>query len=126
MASSSSLQVTFWEPLSINSAVVTKYKGKDQDPCGRAVPHSYRRCLAPLAPHVNTTEPWAMLPSLSQATFMLERRRNQGCWTPWPPPKCSELDQTSSCTKAKLGVSFVGCPLMLHTGKTIVLHPSPT
>uniref|UniRef100_A0A8C0FGV5 Fibronectin type-III domain-containing protein n=1 Tax=Bubo bubo TaxID=30461 RepID=A0A8C0FGV5_BUBBB len=32
VASSSSVQVTFWEPLSVNSAVVTKYKGKDRDP----------------------------------------------------------------------------------------------
>ncbi|NXW10422.1 ANKF1 protein, partial [Fregetta grallaria] len=29
VASSSSVQVTFWEPLSVNSAVVTKYKGKN-------------------------------------------------------------------------------------------------
>lgn len=101
VASSSSLQVNFWEPLSINSAVVTKYKGKDQDPCSRAVPHSYGRCLAPLAPHVNTIEPWAVLPSLSWATFMLECRRNWGCWTPWPPPKCSELDQASSLQQGK-------------------------
>lgn len=28
VASSTSVQVTFWEPLSVNSAVVTKYKGK--------------------------------------------------------------------------------------------------
>lgn len=41
MASSSSLQVTFWEPLSVNSAVVTKYKGKDQGPSTRARSHSH-------------------------------------------------------------------------------------
>ena len=32
VASSSSVQVTFWEPLSINSAVITKYKRKDWGP----------------------------------------------------------------------------------------------
>lgn len=47
VASSSSLQVTFWEPLSVNSAIVTKYKGKDQDPRSRARSHSHSRCLAP-------------------------------------------------------------------------------
>lgn len=36
VASSSSVQVTFWEPLSVNSAVVTKYKGKDWGPCAVA------------------------------------------------------------------------------------------
>lgn len=117
MASSSSLQVTFWEPLSVNSAIVTKYKGKDQDPRSRARSHSHSRCLAPRG---NTTAPWAVLPSPSQATFMLEHRSSQGCWTAWPPPKCSELDQTSSCTNANLGVSFVGCPLILHTGRTLL------
>lgn len=67
-----------------------------------------------------------MLPSPSQATFMLEDRGSHSCWTAWPPPKCSELDQTSSCTKAKLGVLLVGSPLILHTGKTLLLctpHP---
>lgn len=51
---------------------------------------------------------------------MLEHRRSLGCWTAWPPSKCSELDQTSSCIEVKFGVSLVGCPFILHIGRTLL------
>lgn len=61
VASSSSVQVTFWEPLSVNSAVVTKYKGKDRGPCavaehpGRASRMQWGTCPVPTLP-----APWGL------------------------------------------------------------------
>lgn len=83
------MQVTFWEPLNVNSAVVTKYKGKDRGlHTSTGDMHTFQ------APQVCQEDalgcsPWvchdsgpgllAVLPSPCQATFVLKCRRSQGC-----------------------------------------------
>lgn len=79
------MQVTFWEPLNVNSAVVTKYKGKDRGPhTSTGDMHTWQE------PQVCWGILWDAHPrhampagqgcwQCCQATFVLKCRRSQGC-----------------------------------------------
>jgi len=124
VASSSSVQVTFWEPLSVNSAVVTKYKGKDQGPHSSAADMQPWQVPAARVGVLSPGTPRSIAGSVGSAAKPLsshlcapaqEEPGLNAAGQPSHHPNGLNWTEPLPCTEAELGLPLVCHPLNLHT-----------